>query len=610
MPKPPITISKKVTLQISPEQLWSFLADTDRVDRAVGIPPITFTPDPVKKGYNRAETSYWGIKLRYEEYPYDWIENRFYKILRRFIGGPIQEILTCIRLTPSHRGTELEVFADITPRNFLGVILTNVAIKQMATRNLIGIAKSFEEYANNPENEKVPILPKPEFINAVELELRLQKLNTLPVNKTLIGKLKELLLTGSDIETASIRPFDVACRWNANRDDVLQLCLYGARIGVLNLHWSVLCPNCRAVRSDTITLSQMKSECHCDTCEISFSADFASSVEVRFSAHPAVRLVRNETYCISGPANAPQFIAQLLLEPGEIRNEQITLKPGILRIHSYQIDGKETVHISSQDGKGKKLGINCKADALRISDKEILPGVVELEVTNSLSEEALLVIETETWNENAATAAMVTSLQDFRDLFPEEAVAPGEDIGISSIAVLFTDLSGSTALYREIGDSKAFSFVQNHFRFLTESVSKYHGGVVKTMGDAIMASFAKGLDALNAAIEMQRKWNEFCQQYGNYQTVKLKIGIHQGPAIATNNRGKLDCFGATVNTASRLEKLSHGQDVIISDEIYSDPAIQEIFKSQSNNISTETFEATLKGFDKQQFKLLRVKLIL
>ena len=102
-------------------------------------------------------------------------------------------------------------------------------------------------------------------------------------------------------------------------------------------------------------------------------------------------------------------------------------------------------------------------------------GTVALEVENDLPVEALLVIERETWKQQAATAVEVTSLQEFRDLFPSDAVAPGQEMAIASLAVLFTDLKGSTDLYQRAGDPRAFSFVQNHFRYLTETVASCRG---------------------------------------------------------------------------------------------------------------------------------------
>jgi class 3 adenylate cyclase len=88
-----------------------------------------------------------------------------------------------------------------------------------------------------------------------------------------------------------------------------------------------------------------------------------------------------------------------------------------------------------------------------------------------------------------ATAAEVTALQMFRDLFAAEALRSGEQISVGTLTVLFTDLKNSTRLYREIGDATAFGRVMNHFDVLKQVIAEEDGAMVKTIGDAVMAVF-------------------------------------------------------------------------------------------------------------------------
>jgi len=160
-------------------------------------------------------------------------------------------------------------------------------------------------------------------------------------------------------------------------------------------------------------------------------------------------------------------------------------------------------------------------------------------------------------------------------------------------------------LYTKIGDTKAFSFVQNHFRFLTQTVSNNRGGILKTMGDSIMAQFATSLDALKASLEIQQHWGTFSHMFEISDDVSVKIGIHQGPAIAINNRGTFDCFGATINLAARLQRFSAGGDVIISDTVFKDPDVAS-FLSRHANYQIASFPANIKGFTEEQFILHRI----
>ncbi|MBS4029120.1 MAG: adenylate/guanylate cyclase domain-containing protein [Ignavibacteriales bacterium] len=603
---PPILLSKKVLLKVPRDVLWSFLADTDRLNRTIDLPAIKFIPypDPRKKGHYQAEAKKFGVRVSYEEFPFDYVAGRHYKVLRRFKFGFLQDIIGGIRLVPKGDATELEVFGEVMPHNILSRIVALTYVRKVALKDVLNITKAFEKHFLNPREQKLPTLPPKELLNPNQFESRNKDLKKYFENKNLISKLEKHLLTASDLEVVRMRPFELADKWSEDRYEVLKLFLYSTKVGLLDLHWTILCPNCRAVSSDNLTLKQLQAESHCDTCEIKFGSDFSSSVETRFTVHPAVRIARNEMYCIGGPANMPEIIAQLRLESNEKRVEEMEVKNGILRVRCYQTEEMFSVQVKETTNE-TTLKIKIENGKLIIDNTEVKTGTIRLEVYNNSNDESLVVLERETWKENAATAAIVTSLQGFRDTFPEEAVAPGEELGISSIVILFTDLKGSTQMYQAIGDAKAFSFVENHFHYLTEFVSKYHGGIVKTMGDAIMATFTKSIDALQAALEMQQQWKKFYKEYGSDLDVLVRIGIHAGSAIAINNRGKLDCFGATVNMAARLEKYSNGNDVIISDAIKNDSEVVEFISK--NNCDTESFETSLKGFDEEKFLLWKVK---
>lgn len=593
-----IRLSSKAHLRVSAEALWSFLADTDRVNRAVGLPFIAFTPDPSRKGHYRAEASLWGQRLSYEEFPFDWVHGRHYRVLRRFDKGPIAEISGGIRLVPEDSGTELEVFADVLPRNLLGSLLARTFLKKLATQDVIALARSFERYSLSPEGSLRPGLPPSELVHPGQLESRFGNLEEFPVKKESAEKLRNHLLTASDLEVIGMRPFELADRWGEDRREVLRLMLFASKAEILNLTWNVLCPHCRAPSAEEETLFKMKPESRCDTCEMSFGTDLADSVEVRFSVNPAVRLARSRTYCIGGPANKPEILAQLRLEPGEKRKETLRLEPGRLKVRCFQAGDILPLEVSEK-GAAKNFRLLCRSqEELLLQGESLQAGAVELEASNELAQEALITIEKEGWKENAATAAMATSLQEFRDIFPGEAVAPGREISVSCLAVLFTDLRSSTALYQKIGDPRAFNFVQSHFLFLVDSVSRHYGGVVKTMGDAIMASFSRGKDALEAAVEMQRDWKDFLKTRGNHPELCLKIGIHQGPAIAINNQGLLDYFGTTVNLAARVQDQSEGGDVVFTEALNRDPKVG-LFLS-SLNCPLETEKARLRGIAEEQ----------
>ncbi|MFC9363751.1 DUF5939 domain-containing protein [Rhodococcus sp. NPDC057014] len=592
-----VLLSRKARIRLPKQDLWSFLADTDRLNRNIDLSPVRFAPmlDRRRKGHYSAETRSYGRRVRYEEFPFEWVEGRFYQVLRRFSRGPLAEVSTGVRLHPAADATEVEVFARIVPRTRFGAIAARTLLARTGIRKTVALAHALERHVRDPRAHAVPALPPPEQLDAGRLEFRTAQLSRSHDAPNLVGRLESHLRTASDLEVTGMRPFELADRWGADRMQLLHVFLHAADCGLLDLSWSVLCPVCRTAREDAAHIRQLPSRVHCDTCDIAFDTDLARSVEIRFDVNPAVRRAERARYCIGGPANSPSAVAQLRLEPGERRSERLELDPGWLRLRCYQVGTPVACEVGPAGGT---LRVDCGPGELRVRDEAATDGACLLEVANRLPGEALVVVERERWKDAAATGALVTSLDGFQDLFPDQGVAPGDEIGIANLAVLFTDLSGSTALYERIGDVRAFAFVQSHFRYLRDAVVSENGSVVKQMGDAVMATFADAREAWSAAASMQAGWDEFRRRHLGDDSVSLKVGLHQGPAVMIDNDGRTDYFGATVNLAARVQGCAAGGDIVLSRAVHDDPAVAPLLAT--SGYRCDVFTTGLKGIGEEQ----------
>jgi len=229
-----------------------------------------------------------------------------------------------------------------------------------------------------------------------------------------------------------------------------------------------------------------------------------------------------------------------------------------------------------------------------------LPRGATLSLRNHTGSGVLAVVEDAAWSRDATTAAEVTALQEFRDLFSSEVLAPGQQHAIRHIAVLFSDLKGSTQLYEGIGDAAAYSRVNRHFDFIRQAVVRLDGSIVKTMGDGVMCAFRQVDDALEAALAVQEQVADWCRAEQIDPPLVLKLGVHAGPVIAMTANDRLDYFGRTVNVAARLGDQSRGRDIVMLREVLDQASARP-------DVVVEHFTRRLRGLDSEQ-ELVRLTL--
>lgn len=302
---------------------------------------------------------------------------------------------------------------------------------------------------------------------------------------------------------------------------------------------------------------------------------------------------------MGSPQRTPHVVLQQLLGPRSSRAVSLPLEEGSYRLRTLELPGERliTVATGAADTATVQVSDHVTGEELKLAPQ------TTLQLNNASDEEQLFILERTQWSDQAATAAEITTLQIFRDLFSSEALRPGEQISVGTLTVLFTDLRNSTRLYREIGDATAFGRVMNHFDVLKKAIADEDGALVKTIGDAVMGVFRSSASALRAMLSAQRM---LANPPEGTAPLTLKAGVHTGPCIAVTLNDRLDYFGSTVNMAARLEGLSTGSDVIISRTVYDDPEVRQLINSKNGELRATPFEIELRGFDDERFELWRV----
>ena len=129
------------------------------------------------------------------------------------------------------------------------------------------------------------------------------------------------------------------------------------------------------------------------------------------------------------------------------------------------------------------------------------------------------------------------------------------------ITILFSDIKGSTAYFEQKGDVEGLVMVQRHNNLLIPVIEKGGGRVVKTIGDAIMASFNDPVGAVRAAVGMQQALEDDRSGRKNEEQIHIRVGLHTGLGLLKDN----DVFGDVVNVASRVQHQAEPSQILITD---------------------------------------------
>ena len=595
-------------LKSSPEDLWPFVADTNRFNRDTGVPRIELTEagKRLPNARRKIRLSIYGLPVEWEEQPFEWVRPKRFGVERIYSKGPMASLKVLAELTAKPEGgTHLTYELWATPRNLVGSVAIPLQLNMVIGPKLRAAMMRYDGLASKEIAGPIGEAPSQSTFDLQRLAALKQKLiadietSETPATKISIAeRLADYIAHGDDMSVSRIRAYKLADDWHEPRRLVLEVCLRATRAGLLDFQWDLLCPMCRGPQQSGASLKDIATDVHCASCQIDFTINFDRYVELTFHPNPAVRRVEVGSYCIGSPHWTPHVVAQQLLPAGAERDLNLPLEIGNYRVRALELSGSVELTVSADGAESASVTLSpefWRQEPLQVREH------FSLHLKNDTDAEQLLILERLEWSDQATTAAEVTALQMFRDLFAAEALRPGEQISVGTLTILFTDLRHSTQLYREIGDATAFGRVMNHFDVVKKAIAQHDGAVVKTIGDAVMAVFRSASDGLLAMLEVQK---ELAEPADGSTPLVLKAGLNTGPCIAVTLNDRLDYFGSTVNCAARLECLSSGSDVIISGTVYEDPKVRELI--ETSGFSAVEFDHELKGFEDERFKLWSV----
>jgi class 3 adenylate cyclase len=469
--------------------------------------------------------------------------------------------------------------------------------------------------------------PSPTISEAC-LQERLDKLRASLVDHSdLVRELEVFVRTAPEDRIVRINPIQYAADRGRDEAQIIDLFLHARKAGLLVMEWHYVCRACGMIVESFHTLNVAGEHFFCKTCIANREADLSDFVEIGFSVSKAARLSRFHDpdtlsakeflfdYSISDNALARDgtklrdfylkhsaFVNYV--EPGETITFQLNLEPGFVGFSH----GPEMMVVPSSDNRVDKIDFTHRDGRSAEKRIEVAPGPLTYSLTNASSTRIVAFLISRSAAElralegkvpgvtlgNFLSGSRLLSMQTFLDLFPSETVMSSGGLAIKRIALLFTDIKGSTALYDRIGDMKAFNLVRQHFGVLRDVITANQGALVKTIGDAVMASFYDPLDAVRAALGMLAQIKRFNDAAGE-ELITLKIGAHVGQCIAVTLNKRLDYFGQTVNLAARVQGLAEANEICLTDQIYGLPGAGELVAA----MQCDTRIVRVKGIERE-----------
>lgn len=595
----PVMVEATFPMNAAPELVWPFIADTDRMNRRLGLSGVKYTP--LNESARTAarvvgETKLGGFNTRYEEQPWEWTWTRGLSVRRDFQGGPIEWLAASWRMEPSDGGSLLHVRLEALPRSLVLRPVVWINLKQNASGFGSLAAEINQHLASGAPS---PFLGPRTRVNIGPLEAALAEMGRLGVREGLLKRLRTLVEDSSDADCVKFRPFELAELWGEDRREVLIAFLNSVPAGLMEMRWSLVCPSCRTSAAEVPALQDISAEGHCNQCDISFEAELDRAVEAGFRPATGVREVPPLMFCAAGPARTPHVLVQVNLPVNE---PKVVLAPPQPGQYGLFVRGGSRARLDVEMNGPTQATIAIGKDGFTPASVALAPWGT-LHVINQSGDPRHLKVERQEYASRAVTAYYLTTVTEFRALFSKDLLKRGTPLKVSRVSLLFTDLTGSTALYASVGDAAAFRFVDDHFDVLRSAVTAAGGTVVKTMGDAVMAAFVDDATCARAAFACLAAFDEFRKKTTHAEATQIKLGIHGGPCYVVTANGLLDFFGQTVNVAARLQGLADSGEVVLE----ADALARLDLELRAGLKVSEPFQARVKGVTKP-LTLVRVKL--
>ena len=422
--------------------------------------------------------------------------------------------------------------------------------------------------------------------------------------------------TRPDRALCRVNVLDFAAKTGLDEERAIAAFLHAARLGIFELSWNVLCPGCGGVldtEHDAEERRQGRVRLRLVCGRLQPTLD--EIVEVTFTVSRRVRRI-----AAHDPDELPfaEYFRQIFWGSGidlpddfeqlieEITLDTVELPPGEKALLSLQLPAEFVILIDPVTHATQFLDVKGEPTRERQSLSLVFDKVRRADRNRGAASGTAAPVAREPHRYAGAAGAVgrrrqapraarpaqavpdrqaLLTNQVFRDIYGTDTIDVDQRLKITSLTFLFTDLKGSTELYERVGDLVAFDLVRAHFQVLNEIVAAEAGAVVKTIGDAVMATFSTPDRAVAAALRMREAMRDL-NDARNGEDLLLKIGIHEGPCLAVVLNDRQDYFGTTVNIAARVQGLADSRSILATGPVVTHPQASTLLENQRTEAGT------------------------
>ena len=442
-------------------------------------------------------------------------------------------------------------------------------------------------------------------------------------NPDAAAALKHEVETAPDQNLNRINALAFAGEHGLDEDATIGTLVRAAHLGLLDMSWSALCPGCGGVLETGAALKALDRQHYlCSLCVSTHEPSLDELVEVTFTVNLRVRRIAAHdpdslplpqyarqvfwSTAVDLPEDFEDLIERVTLnvtelEPGEKASMSLNVPAGQVMVFEPVTHTTIFLDVSGEPTHERRnLSLVLSDEHSHSGVVALKPGPIRIAVDNRARRRALPGV----WLPNSdlhalfdrrrpfLTATRVFNNQTFREIYRNGTLDSEQRFKITNLTFLFTDLRGSTALYDRVGDLAAFDLVRSHFGALISAVSAEGGAVVKTIGDAVMATFSSPERGLRAAIRMRAAMREINESRGS-EDLALNIGLHEGPCLAVVLDDRQDYFGQSVNIASRVQGLADPTAILATKAVVETHAVAGLLAERGYR--TQSRESALRG---------------